>query len=849
MSVEVEQARFLEEALKEVQKQAFYMKRAMDGDSLKLALEHATEMLRELRTNLLTPKNYYELYMKVLDELRELEEYLSSLHRSGRSMVEIYEQVQCCGNVVPRLYLLCCVGGVYITSKAAPAKDILKDLVEMIKGVQHPMRGLFLRNYLTLISKNKLPDVGSPYEGIGGGIQDAYNFLLQNFVETNRLWVRLQNQGSSKERKKREKERLDLRILVGTNLVRLSQLEGLDVTEYKAQVLPKILEEVVACKDTIAQSYLMDCVIQVFPDDYHLATLEPFLQTCSTLKEKVNVRSILESLMERLATHAAADNSGVAADVNSFKLFNDCITTLIEDRANMSLTETLRLQTVLCNFALKCHPTRMDYVSHCLSTSSVLIDKTDFVATSAAETQDQQDSRSTNETTTQIEALLSAPLSSLALKVLDVPAYGKLMSYLPWGNWKEVASSLLRAVINNSSPLSEVEQVEQLFKMITPLLRDRDANSAVVAAAAAVAEEQESSSSNSGAGAETAVSAQFREEQCLLARIPHLMKNDDTDTLLRIFVVTRTQFTSGGSRRMQFTFPPLVFAALSLARRVFAREKAAEKDESTVPQYSTRKVFHFVIEAITALSTSHPEPALKLFLQAAQATDECGFHAIAYEFVKEALLIYECELTDSRVQVPALTAVVGTLLNCRHFPADDYEALITKCAQYANKLLKKPDQCRMISLCSHLFWPPKIPAIGTAAAAAAVSATPPAGEEGLTAAGGAAAVAVVPPERYSDPDRVLECMQRSLKIASACNTALFVEILDRYLYYFENDNPVIQARYITGLVALINEQTSASDGSTALPPSVEAHYKNTLGYIRNRQKAADSQERFNAIEL
>jgi len=34
-----------------------------------------------------------------------------------------------------------------------------------------------------------------------------------------------------------------------------------------------------------------------------------------------------------------------------------------------------------------------------------------------------------------------------------------------------------------------------------------------------------------------------------------------------------------------------------------------------------------------------------------KATDECAFHPIAYEFVKEALLIYECELTDSRVQV------------------------------------------------------------------------------------------------------------------------------------------------------------------------------------------------------
>lgn len=45
-------------------------------------------------------------------------------------------------------YLLCTVGSCFIRSKEAHAKDILKDLVEMCKGVQHPTRGLFLRSYL-----------------------------------------------------------------------------------------------------------------------------------------------------------------------------------------------------------------------------------------------------------------------------------------------------------------------------------------------------------------------------------------------------------------------------------------------------------------------------------------------------------------------------------------------------------------------------------------------------------------------------------------------------------------------------------------------------------------------------
>ena len=56
-------------------------------------------------------------------------------------------------------YLLITVGVVYIKANELSRKDILKDLVEMCRGVQHPLRGLFLRNYLLQCTKNVLPDV------------------------------------------------------------------------------------------------------------------------------------------------------------------------------------------------------------------------------------------------------------------------------------------------------------------------------------------------------------------------------------------------------------------------------------------------------------------------------------------------------------------------------------------------------------------------------------------------------------------------------------------------------------------------------------------------------------------
>ena len=96
-----------------------------------------------------------------------------------------------------------------------------------------------------------------------GNLQDSINFVLTNFIEMNKLWVRLQHQGHSRDKDKREMERRELRILVGTNLVRLSSLDGVDLDLYQRVILPSILEQVVNCKDVIAQEYLMEVVIQV----------------------------------------------------------------------------------------------------------------------------------------------------------------------------------------------------------------------------------------------------------------------------------------------------------------------------------------------------------------------------------------------------------------------------------------------------------------------------------------------------------------------------------------------------------------------------------------------------------
>lgn len=59
--MESDQERYLEEAVTVVREQAYFMKQNLDQNSLREALKHSSNMLQELRTELLSPRNYFSL--------------------------------------------------------------------------------------------------------------------------------------------------------------------------------------------------------------------------------------------------------------------------------------------------------------------------------------------------------------------------------------------------------------------------------------------------------------------------------------------------------------------------------------------------------------------------------------------------------------------------------------------------------------------------------------------------------------------------------------------------------------------------------------------------------------------
>lgn len=103
--------------------------------------------------------------MLIFDEMRNLETFIKEEYRRGRKMNNLYESVQYALNIIPRIYLLITVGSVYIQTHEIGATEILTDLLDLVKGVQLPQHGLFIRYYFLKMCKDRLPDKGSEFEG------------------------------------------------------------------------------------------------------------------------------------------------------------------------------------------------------------------------------------------------------------------------------------------------------------------------------------------------------------------------------------------------------------------------------------------------------------------------------------------------------------------------------------------------------------------------------------------------------------------------------------------------------------------------------------------------------------
>eukprot|EP00835_Amoeboradix_gromovi_P000483 NODE_17_length_41373_cov_0.337016.p7 type:complete len:493 gc:universal NODE_17_length_41373_cov_0.337016:9922-11400(+) len=316
-------------------------------------LQTANELFLVL-TNSYPPKPYYTLFSEILLYIQPLQMYFIEYERHSKDLQDIYELCQYIPMCLPRLYLMITVASAmslynhkYPDLLQIPDKLIITEVMSMSKAVQHSIRGLFLRHYLGISFKHAL-------DSDGLDLADKVQFIINNLIQMVTLWIRWQHHGYTPDI--RQDERQQLTTLIGTHFQRLTLL-NFSLEYYQSSVLPSILKEVVNTSDDLAQEYLLQIIMDGFPINFQLATLDQLLSCVA--KCQINIKRTMLSMLTTftLKFQELSDNT-----TNLFNIFFPQVQLVLSTRLDVSPLDISEIMLAMVRLVITYYPSNYEYL-------------------------------------------------------------------------------------------------------------------------------------------------------------------------------------------------------------------------------------------------------------------------------------------------------------------------------------------------------------------------------------------------------------------------------------------------------------------------------------------------------
>ena len=854
---EEEQERILSRSLKKIKEQTYFINTAIDKNNLRQCLRDSYILLSELRTNNLTPKKYYHLYISAFDVMLNIKNYMAEEIGRGRRLIDLYDSVQQAKHVIPRLYLMITAGAIYMEKVPRSVHVILFDMLGIVKQAQNPIKGLFVRNYLLKMIKDKLPDRDNVYVREGGTFEDTLKFLLQNMEEMNRLWIRLLVGVSGQAKIERQKEREELKILVGESISKLSSLESLTQDIYEQQILPKLLKIIIDSKDALSQQYLMECIIHSFPNSYNIKCMEMILETMTKLVEGVDISVLFMALMGKIGKYFGENlnnknnlelNEILESAQNVYPVLLNNFEIIInaninkdnkekekekekdkeknkrQNITNMSLIKLLELINAFMNFSIKCSPEeqKLTGIVKILNSTVEIVKKFKILYELEKKELTEQEMK-------KIFEILVSPLEGF-INIFNIESYIKLMDYLDHKKKKNIGIEIIKFLVKNDNipsiiKFDSIENLQKIIKYIQPLLSDiKDKN-----------EQNENLST-------------IEKEQYVVCKLIFIINSSDPEIIYEIYNQLKNIFSYGGANRRRFTLPTLVNAIITFCHRItLCYENQTNKlpeninknklnniiNSLDISKITNDEIFYKLMlniykllsETIGLIAQEKPELAFKLYICAASQVNEILIERdklaeSCSSFIHNALGILDEGKINPDIKIDLFENISSNLIYYNILTNEIRDEIVEKLLKSSQNIPKREDQFKAMLIISQLYY-----------------------------------------SIFKDGKKVLDCLTKARRFVDFAmtnpkNLSLFVELLNKFLYFADvGDNIVdITKEKIEDIIELIKGHIRTiknvpGEEDISYLGDIEKYFNNTLGVIEKRKTNGDKTEFYQSINI
>mmetsp|Transcript_18209 Transcript_18209/g.26385 ORF Transcript_18209/g.26385 Transcript_18209/m.26385 type:complete len:938 (-) Transcript_18209:1855-4668(-) len=683
---------------------------------------------------------------------------LRSVLKHETSLESLTRKVLCLEGLQSRLYCLYLVLCSHVQERGRIG--VFTEYLKYTAGVQHPMRGFFLRWWMAklfqkcLQTRVQLVNVtplefssvalpGSPTTSHrGDGLhEELARLVLTCFNEMLILEKRIPRDDDS------DAVLLPMFRLVVDVLALLPELEdGI----YTAQVFPSLVSGILAYDCPLRQQSLTMMVLKSMSSKCHVQVLDKTFQFLFALHTRTDTMALLRVFMDRVVEFPKHVNSGellMGVYAEAFDVLKKHLDKLTSPRSyDYHLSEILSLFQRFLRFTILVHPRDSARFGEVLSLCRTGIlnmwkeseDDESYGTDFDYESTGSSSGKSTWESVRcGIEA--ERVLKGLLAEVVDhwgsisivttVESFSELPSFLSRTSQIELAVQLLE-VTNSFAPCVRTdEEFDHLISVMSclielpeptemscrgrdpplrhlffsPLLKEPKDDDA-----SAVSDGQcsHSESIDGGPYSEDEAATSSREStheidiiekmQPQIARLVFLLDGEFAKEQLRLIELLKAELDKGGSSRATVTLPPLVFC---LTRLALARR-------SDVGSGFAEGCLILASSVVEPLGDVDPHLALQLYSKIAEASAACGLvrDSLTSITLRRALAMYENGLVSSRDRLALLLGLMGSCISCaKNLERENYASLSSTLMKYCGRLLTFADQSMALCSAAEMF--------------------------------------------------------------------------------------------------------------------------------------------------
>ena len=677
----------LNKSIRIVKENSYFMHKALEAKNIKEVLKYSDTFLSELRHDNFIPKDYYTLFFLIFDELSKLQKELTQQPKIKK--YNLYDTVQFSKKIIPRLYLLITVGAVYVDNKIRTLEEVVWDTFKLLKGVQHPCRGLFLRYYFLKTLKER---VENQPEGLS--VDTLIELLMQNLREMNSLWIRINS--LIEDKKLRRAQRKDLAVVVGENIMQMALLESVDLNIYKEKILPRLLEIILENKDRIAQEYLFDILLSAFEGEFHVETLQTILDATKRLNKRVNINTIYLKLMERFANFAESqqmEEGEEKKDLSQMTFIYDHFKSTIESiigQKKYPLESLLKLISGFATFTVNFYNKRLDYVDEIFKMTKKLCDEFP------------KEDIEKEKCVSSLLNILTVPLRKLALLVLNIPQYPVLMELLPTDKRKNVSTEICRSIITTNTYLVTESICVKLTKFMSPLF--------------SVVGVKESELELVGRVFHNIETAKFKENMNMIKLFESNFDRNNRVHLKTIFpmIINRIiKYVNKTTlmRKEEGDEQLLIKKHANLDKAVYLDSEEIEKyqfSRETDLTVDLKETITYLYSLTKEIEVEHPLHSLQLWLDIMLVVNDYNcqeeHEELLFNCITRVMTIFENDIGSSKERKNHFYKILGYFGNLNNYSEDLLEHIFNYLKTTITLLLTRKEQARAVLSISNLFF-------------------------------------------------------------------------------------------------------------------------------------------------